>query len=165
MDFCRIPSQSEQQVLSMIVANNLEKWLDCGQEMPKRLPTINGNQTFLHSAYLYTHTHTDIHVCYQCVCAYLYIRPEAAYSGRQCQFESVPRKPERRFAPVRHVNCKLQLNPSLPTLRYIQEAFALSPAKSRYIVICLCVLLPSIRYIGVCDDQFELRLYLADKWK
>lgn len=39
-------NKEQKKILATIVAYNLQKWLDCGQEMPQGLSTINANQTF-----------------------------------------------------------------------------------------------------------------------
>lgn len=139
-DFCRIPANPSSKFCRWLLLIIWKSGLIAGRKCPKGFQQSMAIKRFCirHTFAVHTYTHTHMHspaqscmcLCVCVLCAYLDIRPEAAYSGRQCQFDNVPRKPERRFALVRHVNCKLQLGPN------IQEALPWAPATtSRYVVI------------------------------
>lgn len=132
-DFCRIPANPSSKFCRWLLLIIWKSGLIAGRKCPKGFQQSMAIKRFCirHTFAVHRYAHTHMHsvcVCVCVLCAYLDIRPEAAYSGRQCQFDNVPRKPERRFALVRHVNCKLQLGPN------IQEALPWAPATtSRYV--------------------------------
>lgn len=152
-DFCRIPANPSSKFCRWLLLIIWKSGLIAGRKCPKGFQQSMAIKRFCirHTFAVHRYTHTHMHspaqscmcLCVCVLCAYLDIRPEAAYSGRQCQFDNVPRKPERRFALVRHT-----------------RGFALSPCYDE----SLC---RYIQYLCLyrCDDQFELRVYLADKWK